>query len=85
MGQITGVAGGPPVILLNHASHTFWVGASIADLVLNLRQAAQDLAKRHRGVDSTNGHPVVIVSCAVPEAAVAVAEEVLAFVTRETV
>lgn len=46
-----GVAGGPPVILLNHASHTFWVGASIADLVLNLRQAAQDLAKRHRGVD----------------------------------
>jgi hypothetical protein len=45
-----GIPGGPPVLLLNHASHTFWVGASIADLVLNLRQAALDVSARHRGV-----------------------------------
>ncbi|WP_108681151.1 hypothetical protein [Methyloceanibacter sp. wino2] len=46
-----GVAGGPPVLLLNHADHVFWVGASIADLVVNVRQASVDLARRNRGVD----------------------------------
>jgi hypothetical protein len=46
-----GVAGGPPILFLNHADHTFWVGAAIADLLINLRQAGTDLAEAHRGVD----------------------------------
>jgi hypothetical protein len=40
----------PPVLLLNHADHLFWLGASVADVVLNMRQAAQDLTIMRRGV-----------------------------------
>jgi hypothetical protein len=32
-----GIDGGPPVLFMNHAAHVFWVGISIADLVLNMR------------------------------------------------
>jgi hypothetical protein len=46
-----GIAGGPPVLFLNHADHTFWVGASIADVVVNLRQSGQDLTINNRGID----------------------------------
>lgn len=45
-----GVAGGPPVMLLNHLSQKFWVGGSIADLVLNLRDSALDWSRAHRGI-----------------------------------
>lgn len=40
----------PPVLLVNHAEHVFWVGASIADVVVNLRPASTDLAIRRRGI-----------------------------------
>lgn len=40
----------PPVLLLNHADHLFWLGASIADVVLNMREAAQDLSITRRRV-----------------------------------
>ena len=40
----------PPVLLLNHADHLFWMGPAIADVVLNMREAAQDLAIARRGV-----------------------------------
>jgi hypothetical protein len=40
----------PPVLLLNHADHLFWLGASVADVVLNMREAAQDLTITRRGV-----------------------------------
>ena len=46
-----GVPDGPPVLVLNHADHIFWVGASIADLVVNLRPSGEELTLRHRGVD----------------------------------
>jgi glycosyltransferase involved in cell wall biosynthesis len=32
-----GINGGPPVLLVNHAAHIFWVGGSVVDLVLNCR------------------------------------------------
>jgi glycosyltransferase involved in cell wall biosynthesis len=32
-----GVRGGPPVALVNHAAHAFWVGSTVVDLVLNCR------------------------------------------------
>jgi len=46
-----GISGGPPVILLNHADHLFWIGAAISDQVINLREASEDLCVRLRGID----------------------------------
>lgn len=40
----------PPVILLNHADHLFWLGSSVCHLVINLRDAAHDLTIDRRGV-----------------------------------
>ena len=45
-----GVCGGPPVLLMNIADHEFWVGGSVADVVLNLRESAEDWIVRHRGI-----------------------------------
>jgi hypothetical protein len=53
-----GVPGGPPVFLLNHADHTFWVGASVADSVIHLRQSGQDIAEKWRGVDRHSYLPI---------------------------
>lgn len=36
-GVAFGVPGGPPVMLVNHAAHAFWIGASAADQVVNCR------------------------------------------------
>ena len=41
----------PPVIFLNHADHLFWLGADVADLVLNLRDAATDISIHRRGIE----------------------------------
>jgi len=41
----------PPLLLLNHADHLFWLGASIADVVMNMREAALDLTIARRGVE----------------------------------
>lgn len=40
----------PPVLMLNHADHLFWLGVGISDVVINLRDAAQDLSIARRGV-----------------------------------
>ena len=37
-----GIPGGPPVLLLNHSAHLFGVGSTIADLMINTRQSAQE-------------------------------------------
>ncbi|MEH2526146.1 MULTISPECIES: glycosyltransferase [unclassified Bradyrhizobium] len=42
----------PPVLFLNHADHLFWLGTSVADLVLNLRDAATDISISRRGVEA---------------------------------
>ncbi len=48
-----GIPGGPPVLLVNHAAHIFWIGCSVADLVLNCRGSAleHDWTVRYRGID----------------------------------
>ena len=46
-----GVAGGPPVLLVNHADHNFWVGCSAADLVLDIRTSGHKWTRDSRGVD----------------------------------
>lgn len=43
-----GVKGGPPVIYMNHGDHLFWLGASIADLVADLRPSGQKLTLTRR-------------------------------------
>jgi len=40
----------PPVLLLNHADHLFWLGTGIAHAVINLRDAATDISATRRGV-----------------------------------
>lgn len=42
---------GPPVLLLNHGDHLLWLGAASSDVVINLRDAAQDLSISRRGVE----------------------------------
>jgi hypothetical protein len=46
-----GVAGGPPVLLVNHADHAFWVGCAVADLVLDIRTSGHLWTRQARGVD----------------------------------
>jgi hypothetical protein len=44
----------PPVAVLNHADHKFWLGSSVCDLLINQRDESQRLgARRHTPVHST--------------------------------
>jgi len=42
--------GRPPVLLVNHADHCFWLGPRVPDLVVNVRPAAARMALERRGV-----------------------------------
>ncbi len=57
-----GTDAGPPVILFNHADHVFWLGASVADVVAEIRPVGRDLSFRRRGVRSSCLLPVPLVS-----------------------
>jgi hypothetical protein len=41
----------PPILFLNHADHIFWLGSSIAHVVINLRDAATDMSINRRDVE----------------------------------
>lgn len=41
----------PPVVLLNHADHIFWLGTGVSRLVISLRDAAVDICIDRRGVE----------------------------------
>jgi glycosyltransferase involved in cell wall biosynthesis len=43
-------SGGPPVVLLNHADHAFWIGTAAADAVINLRPSGEHYARDYRGI-----------------------------------
>jgi hypothetical protein len=51
-------AGGPPVLVYNHADHVFWLGSGIADLVLDLRVAGQELTRTRRPGAETRILPI---------------------------
>lgn len=55
-----GVPGGPPVLLLNHGAHTFWVGCSIADVIIDIRNSAEEdeWTVKYRGVDRIMHLPI---------------------------
>jgi hypothetical protein len=48
----------PPVALLNHADHEFWLGSSVADIVINLRTAGAEHTQARRFVSSNAVMPV---------------------------
>lgn len=48
LSQTTGI---PPVALVNHADHAFWIGASFVDLIANLRDSGLVLCRDRRGID----------------------------------
>lgn len=56
-----GVESVPPVIYFNHADHVFWLGASIADVVADLRPAGQALTRSRRGGVSSGLLPIPLV------------------------
>lgn len=43
--------GTPPVAFVDHADHAFWLGASISDVIVNLRTTGACLAQDRRGID----------------------------------
>jgi len=53
-----GVEGGPPVVLLNHADDVFWLGVSIADVVLDLHPAGQSQTLKRRGANTSRILPI---------------------------
>ena len=53
-----GIAGGPPVVYVNHADHEFWVGGAVADLVLDIRESGQEWTRWHRDIPRTRILPV---------------------------
>ena len=57
-----GVEGGPVILLVNHCAHTFWTGASVADLVVNCRgsQLERFWTQHYRGISSAGTLPIPI-------------------------
>jgi glycosyltransferase involved in cell wall biosynthesis len=59
-GAAFGINGGPPVLLVNHTAHLFWVGASVVDVLLNCRGSALEgeWAAIHRGIPRYGTVPI---------------------------
>jgi glycosyltransferase involved in cell wall biosynthesis len=52
---------GPPVALLNHADHLFWLGGSVSDVVISLRTAGSEHAAKRQFVSSNTVIPIPLV------------------------
>jgi hypothetical protein len=52
------VPGGPPVLLMNHADHAFWVGCAVSDIVVDFRDSGLSLSTSIRGVRGSAVLPV---------------------------
>jgi len=48
----------PPVAILNHADHLFWLGSSVADIVINLRTAGSEHTAECRFVEHNTVIPI---------------------------
>lgn len=57
-----GIAGGPPVIYMNHADHCFWLGSCISDVVANIRDSAEELTVERRGNANTAILPIPLLN-----------------------
>ena len=45
-----GMSRRPPVLLLDHTDHVFWIGSSFADFVVNTRLSGRELCLARRGI-----------------------------------
>jgi glycosyltransferase involved in cell wall biosynthesis len=52
------VDGGPPVIVVNHADHMFWLGNSVADLCVDLRSITNEHSVSRRHIERTTVLPI---------------------------
>lgn len=41
----------PPVVYLDHADHSFWLGTTVSDVIANMRKPGRRLSIERRGVD----------------------------------
>jgi glycosyltransferase involved in cell wall biosynthesis len=48
----------PPVALLNHADHVFWLGGSVADTIINIRESGASISRARRFARSDSLLPV---------------------------
>ena len=48
--------GRPPVVFMNHADHAFWLGAGVADGVVDFRPSGSRLSERGRGIAPERCH-----------------------------
>lgn len=53
-----GIEGGPPVLFLNHADDVFWLGVSIADVVLDIHPSAKEQSLKRRAVKNVRILPI---------------------------
>lgn len=51
----------PPVVVLNHADHQFWLGSSVSDLAINHRTDGANLVAARRFIDKNVVIPVPLV------------------------
>jgi len=51
----------PPVAVLNHADHLFWLGSSVADIVINLRTAGSKHTAERRFIKHNTILPIPLV------------------------
>lgn len=49
---LAGMERRPPTLLIDHADHMFWCGASMVDCVVNTRRSGQRLSQSRRGVEA---------------------------------
>jgi hypothetical protein len=61
-----GTEPGPPVLWMNHADHVFWLGVSVADLVLDMRLTGQWYTLNRRGARKSQILPIPLIQQSLP-------------------
>jgi glycosyltransferase involved in cell wall biosynthesis len=51
----------PPIVLLNHADHLFWLGANISDVVADLRESGMLLSQERRSIPAERNRLLPII------------------------
>ena len=57
-----GVEGGPPIIFINHSDHTFWLGSTVADVIVDFHSSGETLSVRRRGTFPSRVVPIPLIN-----------------------